>query len=287
MRYNATEAYEKVIKKAETEKLNVHDLTDALLQALQVAINLWTLFAKKILPRRKRGEKRPDAPPLTSKQTNGGGSIRVIGFDPGYYNMGVCMIDLVGMQMPPEDAEFPDEPEPLFKILLWQLVDCRQDYNKSRGYAKIHYVPSDPTAVLVPDYDQVDIRSFFFDLKARSKEKRAATLAEKKKKQEKETITLFDEKNQKEEEEEELPRSKVKASKTPRGKKRAREEEEEDDDAAPEPTPKKRRVLTINRKKRARDDESGAVSSVEIFDEDEESPKKKARIEVINLVDDA
>jgi hypothetical protein len=178
-RYRA-EKLKTLIKKAEHADMNVHDFSDAFLGAIQKAIVLYKLLVKKVLPRRKRGEKRSDMAPLTAEQMKGG-TIRVVFIDPGFYNIGLCMIELLAMQLPPADAEYPDEPEPIFRILLLQLVDARQDWDDKTGHAKLVYdTRGENEPYLYPDYELPDIRAFFFDREAAKKAKQAEKRAAKK-----------------------------------------------------------------------------------------------------------
>jgi hypothetical protein len=179
-RYNATKM-KAFIQKAEKHDYNVHDLADACLTALRKAIDLYKLMVKKVLPRRKRGEKRSDAAPLSREQMNAG-TIRVISLDPGYNDIGLCGVELLAMQLPPEDADYPDEPEPIFRIFLWQLIDCRIEFHEKKGYAKLCYKTEsgDDEPYLYPDYELPDIRAFFFDREAAKKAKQAEKRAAKK-----------------------------------------------------------------------------------------------------------
>jgi len=157
--YEAT-AVGRLIDDLRERKLNRHDVADALLLALEKAMSIYKALAKTILPRRKRGEKRPAHPVLTPDQMGDGGTIRVLGIDPGTTNLGLCLVELVAQQLPPTDAG--NEPEPLFRILLMQLVNLNQEA-LFRRYPD-HWAIADigaPTPILTPVYDTADIRTFF------------------------------------------------------------------------------------------------------------------------------
>lgn len=151
-------------------KLNQHDVADALLLALEKGMSIYKALAKTVLPRRRRGEKRSAAPVLTPGQMGDGGTIRVLGIDPGTTNLGLCLIELVAQQLPPPDAG--DEPEPLFRVLAMQLVNLNQDplFRRFKDNWAIASLGA-PTGILAPAYDTADIRSFF----ARAEQARQAS----------------------------------------------------------------------------------------------------------------
>jgi hypothetical protein len=152
-RYDATELLDEFARAEQAKPpMNRHDMADAFLLAMECAVRRWTLYCKEVLPRRKRGEMRPDAAPLPDDPDRG--TIRVLGIDPGTRNIGVCLLELVGMQLPPlpdGDASAAAEPEPLFRVLMLDLVDL-----KALPLAVLHHAPAAPR-LLRPNYDHEDI----------------------------------------------------------------------------------------------------------------------------------
>ena len=131
--------------------LNQHDMADALLLAMQEALRQYAAHTKTVLSRRRRGEKRSDTPPLTPEQMSGGGTIRVVGIDPGERAMGLCVLELVRMEYTPtRSSARGDDPEPVFRVLLLQLVDLQSPWSPTQGHAVLHWSPAEPVPLLEP-----------------------------------------------------------------------------------------------------------------------------------------
>jgi hypothetical protein len=111
-----------------------------------------------------------------------GGTIRVLGIDPGERAMGLCLVELCGMQLAPLRVNGAprrpgDAPEPVFRVLLMQLIDLKAPLSPVSGHAVLHYAPSlhpPLPPAYAPVYDSHDIR----DLLARAAEAAEETLAE-------------------------------------------------------------------------------------------------------------
>jgi len=143
---------------------HIHDMTDALLMAIQAALFLWYLHAKDVLGNRAPREDRPGFPCLTPEQSNGGGTIRVLGVDPGTSNLGLCLVELVEMQSVPQDrlttpiiegyTWTPGHPEPCIRILLWELINLDAPWSDMQGQAALSFRPAlgKDAAVMRPDY---------------------------------------------------------------------------------------------------------------------------------------
>lgn len=129
-----------------TPRFNCHDMADAFLVAMECAVRRWTMYCKELRL------------PLTN--TLAPGTIRVLGIDPGTRNLGVCLLELVGMQAPRLPADTNAElqkmadPEPVFRVLLLDLVDL-----KSTGdLAVVHHEAAAGSApVRRPNHDHEDI----------------------------------------------------------------------------------------------------------------------------------
>jgi hypothetical protein len=156
--------------------LNRHDCTDAKLIAMQGALSLYERFAQNVLGRRKPHEQRSDTPVLTGEQMNNGGTLRVLGIDPGTSNLGVCLLELVGMVQPPPDKlaltagldNLPADstlPEPVFRILFMDLINLNKPWSETLGYSALHYQPLVmPGAVMEPDYTTIRPLTSYFPL---------------------------------------------------------------------------------------------------------------------------
>lgn len=158
--YAATEMH-RFFTDLKDRRLNRHDVADAFLMAMEYAQKLYAMHARSQLPRRKRGEAFP--PVMTAEQLGGGGTIQVIGIDPGFTNLGLCHMELVGQQLPPMDAGCAENvTEPLFRVLTMQLVNLHQESNYLRytdSYSMLQWLV--PTRIYSPDYTTHDIRTFF------------------------------------------------------------------------------------------------------------------------------
>jgi hypothetical protein len=141
-------------------------------------VRRWKLYCKEALPRRKRGEVRPDAAPLPDDPQRG--TIRVLGIDPGTRNLGICLLELVNMQLPPlegdDAAASAAEPEPLIRVLLLDLVDLKSAEN----LAVVHYEANTASARLLrPNYDHEDIAVLMRRAMAAIEAKKAESAAKK------------------------------------------------------------------------------------------------------------
>lgn len=163
---------------------HVHDMADAFLLALQAAMDVWRQYAKELLgPRRPNEEpRRPDHPCLTNEQCHRGGTIRVLGIDPGTKNMGLCLLELTGMQTVPADKAPTSiisgnqwtrgDPEPCFRVLVLELVDLKSEWSTTQGQAVVSHHVSVPQLHLAtpscPDYMSTypTIDHFFYPLSA-------------------------------------------------------------------------------------------------------------------------
>jgi hypothetical protein len=158
--YSATEL-RRLFDDLKAAKLNRHDVADAFLMAMHRAQELYVGHARSQLPRRKRGD--PFPPVLTAAQLGGGGTIQVVGIDPGFTNLGICHLELVAQQQPPLDAGRPANlTEPLFRVLSMQLVNLHLQELARRylnSYATMQL--GAPTRLYAPDYSSGDIRTFF------------------------------------------------------------------------------------------------------------------------------
>jgi hypothetical protein len=121
-----------------------HDMTDVVGQAMHEALRLYQKYATSILPRRRPHEVRSKTPVLTPEQLHHG-TIRVSAFDPGFKAAGLCLVELVGMQLPAGVTDPAVEPEPVFRVLLLQLLDL----TCAAQPARIHYAP-ETAPVLAP-----------------------------------------------------------------------------------------------------------------------------------------
>lgn len=158
--YGATEL-RRLYRDLQEARLNRHDVSDAFLMAMHRAEELYVAHARTQLPRRKRGE--PFPPVLTAAQMGTGGTIQVIGIDPGFTNLGLCHLELVAQQLPPADAGRAENvTEPIFRVMSMQLINLHLDTLALRypgSYAVMQLVV--PTRVYAPDYVTGDIRTFF------------------------------------------------------------------------------------------------------------------------------
>lgn len=163
-RYEATEL-RRLLASLKEQALNRHDVADAFFLAMHKAQELYALHAKTQLPRRKKGEKRSDTPVLTPAQLGGGGTIRVLGIDPGTTNLGLCLVELVAQELPPLDSGVPEhEPEPVFRVIFMQLVNLNLAESDQCRYAGGNCAAmqlAQPTRLYRPDYSSGDLRTFF------------------------------------------------------------------------------------------------------------------------------
>lgn len=143
--------------------LNRHDVADGFFMAMNRAQELYARYARTQLPRRKKGEFRADPPVLTLEQLGNGGTIEVIGIDPGTTNLGLCHLKLVAQQLPPLDHGQPnDKSEPIFSLLGLQLVNLNLEPEYRRYPQSFSAMQlTTPTRVFYPDYSSADIRTFF------------------------------------------------------------------------------------------------------------------------------
>lgn len=143
---------------------HIHDMTDAFLQIMQALLLLYQIYAQSVLGNRRPGQVRSEFPILTPEQMHGGGTLRGIGIDPGINALGLCIVELGWMVAPPEDrADTPiiqgyewaprQHPEPVFRILLMELVDLTAPWSDTHGYAQVSYRPNPhPGEWMFPDY---------------------------------------------------------------------------------------------------------------------------------------
>ena len=154
-RYCATPLLE-VLDAARDAKHKLDDLCDALLLALVTAVEWFALAAK---------DRDPKARPLRdgARSQVVGGTLRVLGVDPGTSNYAHCLIE-VSELLPPhavtpasalpsgggsggvaeEEADYAEadgdllrEPQPVFRVLLWELLHLNE--GGPTGTVKVHY----------------------------------------------------------------------------------------------------------------------------------------------------
>ncbi len=139
---------------------NRHDMTDAFLVAMQRLLNAYAAVVAKVLGRRRPHEQRSDFAVLTPEQMNFG-TLRALGVDPGTRNKGVCLLELVGMRAPPEGVaaitrtNSPLDPDPVFRILCWELVDLDTPWSDIRGHARLSsfVTVAAQSPLIEPDYE--------------------------------------------------------------------------------------------------------------------------------------
>jgi hypothetical protein len=125
--------------------LNRHDMCDAYLQAMSLVLRMYSKIAQAVLGRRKPHEQRSETPVLTFEQMQSGGTLRVLGLDPGVRNFGFCLLEFTGMEMTGNQTDpMGSEPEPMFRILSMQLIDLYSPYDPVHGHAVLHL--EDPDA---------------------------------------------------------------------------------------------------------------------------------------------
>jgi hypothetical protein len=127
------------------------DMCDAFLMAMHRVMLLYKLLASAILPRRKPNEKRSKYPILD--QLKPGTVFRAFGGDPAVKNIGFCLVELCGMRPVPQGYKSflgleAHEPEPVFRILLMQLVSLDSPWDDQTGHAIKSFVPSEQAGPL-------------------------------------------------------------------------------------------------------------------------------------------
>lgn len=163
----AARALEALFAEADARGLNRHDMADALLLAIAEAVQLYAAYCKTVLPRRRPGEQRPDAPPLPADQRLG--TIRVAGLDPGMRNIGLAVVELVNMHEPLAPGL---DPEPELRVLLLELVDLQQ--RAPQSCAVLHYRADSTSPVLVPRPDTLAPPALLAEVLVRLHDKQAA-----------------------------------------------------------------------------------------------------------------
>lgn len=101
-----------------------HDMADALLEALEDTQSNYALYAAAVLGRRRPNEWRANTPVLPADAMRG--TIRELGLDPGFVWLGTCILELVGMQLPPPGAPAFTDPEPCFCVLQWGVLNLKR-----------------------------------------------------------------------------------------------------------------------------------------------------------------
>jgi len=171
--YRNTYALRSFIGDVKAARLNRHDMMDAFQQGMATALQIYARLAAKVMPRRRPHEVRSDTPELLDVWRTNTGTIRVLAVDPGLRNIGVCLIELVRMQLPVANASgtctpllrgAAHEPEPHFRVLLMELLDLDTPWSDLRGHAVASFVPlaQSVPSVMEPDYSNTrDIKDYF------------------------------------------------------------------------------------------------------------------------------